>query len=459
MEMNQDFLARKERVMEWYAPARLGLFVHWGLYTGGGMITGGPNFTPLTYPDIASFEAAAPTPEEFASNIVALAEKIGAKYINLTLLHSNDGYAIIYPTALTEFQLRTTKDYLGAVLNVCEQHGIRVMVYFPLEVAATEIKGGPYIAPGITARALYEKLIQELSERYGDKIGGFWLDGGFTDAFLDFPAYIRQFFPAAIINVNSCTFGQVADVDFTVTEFLGDVPSPAYDRPSGLRKMNKFNINVPPDDFNEDIPNCASWWYWKNRGRFAAGISNKEKPYLDDKFFLVKQLISSLGQRGQWNCTLGLPVLIDGTVEEMYWPMLDAVSEFLKWGSEAVYKTTGGIKSPIRPGSFHGGGYCSVTQSLETPSNCYVLVTEAPAAERSGYFLQSPHPGSSYAAFFTNGYVPVCISDLRSGEVLEFSMPGGNGVYLKDVDWSDVQQYGVKVLKVEFEYPETPTAL
>src|SRR5690606_31058778 len=101
---------------------------------------------------------------------------------------------------------------------------------------------------------------------------------------------------------------------------------------------------VPPDDFNEDIPNCASWWYWKNRGRFAAGISNKEKPYLDDKFFLLKQLISSLGQRGQWNFTLGLPVLIDGTVEEMYWPMLDAVSEFLKWGSEAVYNTTGGIK-------------------------------------------------------------------------------------------------------------------
>jgi hypothetical protein len=51
------------------------------------------------------------------------------------------------------------------------------------------------------------------------------------------------------------------------------------------------------------------------------------------------------------------------------------------------------------------------------------------------------------------------VSDLRTSEVLEFSMPGGNGIYLRDVDWSDVENYGVKVLKVEFEYPETPTAL
>ncbi len=459
MEINSDYTARRNRVMKWYAPSRIGLFVHWGFFTGGGMTTANSNFVPLTYRTPEEFEKAAPEPGKFAANIAALAKRFGAKYINFTLIHAADGYAAMFPTRQPEFLLKTSKDYLGALLDVCQTAGLRLIVYFPLEIGSAEAKGGPYAAPGTDARGLYGRLVEELAERYGNRIAGFWLDGGFTTPFLDFPAHIRKYFPEAVINVNSCTFCEVADVDFSVTEFTASTPSPAYDRPSALRSINKVGVNVPPDDFNEDIPNCASWWYWKNRGRFAAGIAAKETCYLADRFFLLRQMLCSIGQRGQWNFTFGIPVRIDGTVEEKYHPMFDAVSSFLEWGSEAVYNTTGGLDSPIRPGSFHGGGFCSVTRSLENPSMCFLLVIDPPKPEKNGFFLLPPTPENNFAAFFTKGRVPVCVSDLRTGTPVEFTMPGGNGFCLRGIDWSDTERYGVKVFRVEFEYPETPTAL
>ena len=37
MNFHPDFIARKERVNQWFAPARLGIFYHWGFFTGGGL--------------------------------------------------------------------------------------------------------------------------------------------------------------------------------------------------------------------------------------------------------------------------------------------------------------------------------------------------------------------------------------------------------------------------------------
>ena len=36
MTRNPIWLARRERLMKWWAPARFGLFYHYGLFTGGG---------------------------------------------------------------------------------------------------------------------------------------------------------------------------------------------------------------------------------------------------------------------------------------------------------------------------------------------------------------------------------------------------------------------------------------
>ena len=52
------------------------------------------------------------------------------------------------------------------------------------------------------------------------------------------------------------------------------------------------------------------------------------------------------------------------------------------------------------------------------------------------------------AMFRTTGELPTSITDLRTGQKITFRMLGG--ILLEQQDWSDVDQYGAKVLKVIF---------
>ncbi len=453
MQLDQNYLIRRERVMKWYATSRIGLFYHWGLFSGGGATEPGDKYVPLKYQTIEEFESAAQDPGCIARNMVRLAQKFGAKYINFTCCHGADGFAVMFPTRQPEFRLKTKKDYIGALIDECDRYGIKPIFYLSMICEPENLQDGPYMNGIDTqdkARELYGRLIEEIGERYNkSKIGGFWLDCGFTPPFFDFPAFIRKIFPEAVILVNSSTFIPVSSMDFSVTEFLATDPVPPYNRPSGLTRINNYSIAPPPDDFNEDIPCCGSWWYWENGSKFGDSILQKEKAYIDDPYFLLKQMICSLGQCGQWNFSFAIPVRLDGTIEDKYIPMFDKVENFLKWGSEAIYNTTGGKFSPIRPGYVHGGAFCSVTVSLKNKNICYVHVTELPEVITSEDSLNT-FGSEQYAAFFSSGCKPARISDLRTGDILDFDMSGGMGFLLRNVDWSDIETYGVKVIKVEF---------
>src|ERR1700679_3948809 len=86
LSMKKEYQERQERVSQWYAPARFGLFCHWGLFTGGGdSSTDEPH--PFCYNTVAEFEAAAGDPDVMAGNLVATAKRMGARYITFTLLH------------------------------------------------------------------------------------------------------------------------------------------------------------------------------------------------------------------------------------------------------------------------------------------------------------------------------------------------------------------------------------
>jgi hypothetical protein len=441
MQHSEVYKKRKARVSQWYESARLGIFYHWGMFTGGGMTSDNENYVPLTYKTIEELEAAAPEPDELATNMVSTAVRFGAKYLNITCLHSCAGYCVIFPSKLDGFLLKTRFDYLGAIIDESVRNQIKPMIYMPMENLSWNAKGGPYLKEDCRDMkgfcGLLELLIDELAERYGDKIGGIWLDGGVTEEFKDFPKHIHSRLPNAIVVVNNNML-DVNDVDYGTAEFLEDEPNPIYNRPSALPTRL--------DDFIEDIPNCCSWWHWKDPGRFAHGVRQKEAPYLEDNTFMVKQMLSSIGQRVRWNYTIGIPVAINGKIPEKYNPMFDKMERFMEWASEAVYDTFGGLHSNVKPGWINDDGFCSVTVSNKINDCCYVLVTTAPK--------------TNCAKFFTNGLEPVCVSDLRTGETIEFDMSGGMGIQLSDQDWSDVDKYGAKVFKVEFScLEELPPAI
>jgi hypothetical protein len=422
---------RKQQAAKWFAPARFGLFYHWGLYTGGACA----DWAPLAYPDVDSFERAAPDPNAVAKNMVDAAVCCGARYITLTALHTSGAYCVLYPTQQPGFVLRTRLDYIGAFIREAARRSIKPILYVPPDVNHWNKMGGVWLEEGYRDEASFAKLIfgivEELAGQHGNALGGFWIDG-MTGSLASLPARIHQLLPDSIVINNNNTFLYTADVDYGCTEFVGPhVPDPAYCRPVALRKVNDWNVAIPGSDFNEDIPTCNHWWHRDIPGPNA-------EPYLADPNFLTRQMLSSLGQRGQWNFALGIGPMIDGRMPPVFEPSLNRLSEFMSWGGEAVYNTTGGEHGFIPPGWFNApwspGGFCSVTISLADPSVHYVIVTTAPPVPAAG--------------FHTGGRVPSRITDLRTGQKLSFDMHAG--FILKEVDWSDVNRYGAKVLKVAF---------
>lgn len=424
---------RHAQVMEWYAPARFGLFCHWGMFTGGGS-TCPKYYKPLTHPTVADLERAAPDPTAVGQRLAATARRVGARYVTLTLLHSEDGHCVIYPTQVSGFAQRTRLDYFGEFVRACSAQGIKPLAYMPAGPDHWDSPGGPWLDDGHRDPATFSRmlaaLIDELAELHGDRLAGFWIDGMNPDATW-LPSHMRSRFPKGIVINNNNTSLDLLDVDYGTTEFLATEPRPPYCRPSALREVGPYTITPPGHDFNEDIPTCNDWWDRGEPGEKAA-------PYLADPNFLVRQMISSLGQRGQWNFALGIGPTVEGKIPEAFEPSFQRLAELMSWGSEAIHGTTGGEGSRVDPGCcaapWSPGGFCSVTVSLAKPNVHHVLVTTAPACPD--------------VAFRCGGRVPERIVDLRSGEGLPFE-PGEN-LLLRNVDWSDVERYGAKVFKVTF---------
>ena len=76
MQRSPLWLARRERLMKWWAQARFGLFYHYGLFTGGGCSvreTAGLPGEPLKYPTAEAFDAATPDPARGRSTLTSTA--------------------------------------------------------------------------------------------------------------------------------------------------------------------------------------------------------------------------------------------------------------------------------------------------------------------------------------------------------------------------------------------------
>lgn len=431
--MTSEYLARQQRVSKWYGPARFGLFYHWGLYTGGGSSESGEFNRPMRYDTVADFEAAAPAPQQLAANLVALAKSAGAKYIIFTLLHSCDRFAVMYPASVDGFLVKTSKDYLGALVDRCHQEGIRLILYFcggPGDHWNTP--GGPWLAEECRDEqgfaAALRDMVAELAERHGSKIAGFWIDG-ITAGSWSLPEYIHSLLPDAIVAVNNQTRHAAPGMDMGTTEFVSGPCDPPYNRPSGLIKPHpQWSIMPPKRDYNEDIPTCNGWWHGSPYQTEADLLVN---PYVQDPTYLVRQMISSLGQRRRWNFALGLGPTIEGKAPATFRPMLDHLSSFMSWAAESVYDTEGGEGSVLNPGWWNHGGFGSITVSTRDPRIYYIHVTTPPAVNR--------------LAVQNNGELFGETSDLRTGKPLRLENKGCLEVF--DLDWEDVHRYGAKIIK------------
>ncbi len=430
LPLKKEYQERQERVSQWYAPARFGLFCHWGLYTGAS----NDNANVTHYNTIAEFEAAADNPNAIASNIVATAKMMGARYITFSLLHSDDRHAVLFPAKTPGFKVTTTKDYIGALAARCHEEHIPLMLYL-CGGPDHGFEGGDWLDESMRNEKKYVEatkgLLDELAARCPGEIAGFWIDGSPSDL----PAYMRQHFPGCIVVHNNDDYfgwGSTSDpnIDYGTTEFLTGPADPDYSRPSGLVKTHVRWGLLPPDrDYNEDIPCVGTWWY-TSRGPDVDGYQNSR--YAKDPTFVVRQMVSSLGQRREWNFALGVGPMIDGKLAPSLQPMVQCLHNYFAWAAESIYDTVGGEGSALNPGWWNDGAYGSITVSLKDPTVLYIHVTTAPDADH----LRVPK----------NGYKIASVVDLRTGSPVQFDDIGV--LLLQNRDWLDVKTFGDMVFKV-----------
>ena len=452
-----DHLTRRQRIAEWYGPARFGLFYHWGLCTGGGSGDRRPEFqVPYKHETVADFEAAAGSPGSVAKNMVDQATQTGAKYIIYTLFATTDRFALKYPTRLAGFPIHLTQDYSGALLEEGNRRGVRIIFYIP--ACADDLwdtPGGPWLPEGYREQEQFESLLYALVDEvvgmYGDKIGGFWLDSGHDPVL---PDYIHSILPHAIVTVNNGTTHSFPGADVSTTEWYDAPVDPPYNRPSGLIKppqrpnrehhQGEFNrvyfdgdperneVQAPKRDFNEDIPTCNGWFHgspYQSEEQLRAGV------YVQDPTYWVREMISSIGQRGQWNYAMGIGPTEEGKAPAMFEPMMETMSSFMEWAGESVYNTTGGECASLQQGWWNEGGFGSITVSLADPRVLYLHVTTPPSCSR--LVVQN------------NGGPVREVLDLRTGQRQPFVNRGALNIL--QIDWSDTAIYGDKVFKAFLE--------
>jgi len=190
-----------DSTVQWMRDARIGMFIHWGIYAGPargewcqentGMTI--EEYRKLAYPESGDLYF---TAKDFdAQKWVDVALSMGAKYMNMVTQH-HDGYALYESNYMGAFTSKQThnRDFVKEYVDACRAAGLRVGLYktlinwrFPgyYDIYGNDCKKNNF---GYTtaawhkedARRMKEELycqVRELMTNYG-KIDQLYWDGG-----------------------------------------------------------------------------------------------------------------------------------------------------------------------------------------------------------------------------------------------------------------------------------------
>src|SRR3954471_8826279 len=192
--------AEQQQRLKWFTEARLGMFIHWGLYSipagqwpgrastrRGEWIMQEENLPSAEYEKLA----AQFNPVKFdAKAWVEVAKAAGFKYLVVTTKH-HDGFCL-FPSALTTWDIADAspfkRDPIKELSEACKEAGIVFCVYysvadwhhpeFPAQYSQHGFHGSPNANADIAKYADYmREQVRELLTNYGP-IGIVWFDGG-----------------------------------------------------------------------------------------------------------------------------------------------------------------------------------------------------------------------------------------------------------------------------------------
>ncbi|HEY3415262.1 MAG TPA: alpha-L-fucosidase [Armatimonadota bacterium] len=178
--MTQTELAAQEARLAWLREARLGMFVHWGLYSILGRGEWTMNRERIPIPEYEKLVDQF-TAEKFDADALAgLACEMGAKYMIFTTKH-HEGFCL-FDSQLTDYtsvKRGPKRDFVREVVDACRRAGLGIALYFSLN----DWHHQPDATDGLENPKAYENFIsyvhgqiRELLTNYG-KIDTMWYDG------------------------------------------------------------------------------------------------------------------------------------------------------------------------------------------------------------------------------------------------------------------------------------------
>jgi len=324
----QESAAEKESRMQWFKDAKLGIFIHWGIYAVNGIDESWSFFNGyISYDDymkqLNGFTAANYKPEEWAS----LIKESGAKYAVLTSKH-HDGVAL-WDTKMGELSMvkktPAKKDLVTPFVNSLRKNGVKVGIYYSLldwsNTDYPNFTGKEKRYTDDTVRwARFDKFnhgqIAELGKNFNPDL--YWFDGDWEQSAEKWRApEIRKMIldrnPSAIINSR--------------LQGYGDYATPEQGLPVGRPADKYWELCMTIND---------SWGYQQNDKEFKSPEQ------------IIKIFAECLSKGG--NMLLDIGPKADGTIPLEEVTVLKELGRWTKKNSEAIYGTEAGLPA----GYFYG---------------------------------------------------------------------------------------------------------
>ncbi len=333
--------AENLKAREWFQDAKLGMFIHWGVYSilgDGEWVMNNQRIDKQTYQKLpAFFNPINYDPKEW----VALAKAAGMKYITITSKH-HDGFAM-FDSKLTDWDIvdRTPykKDVLKMLADECKKEGIKLFFYH----SQLDWFQENYFPRGNTGQTAgrpdkgdwYEYLdfmdgqLTELLTNYGE-IGGIWFDGHWDKKDSDWRldktyGLIHRLQPGCLIGSNH-HLTPFPGEDFQM--FEKDLPG---------QKTTGFNqeqtVGQLPLETCETMNN--SW-----------GFNLQDKNYKSTKN-LIQYIVKAAGLNS--NFLLNVGPMPDGKIQPEFVTTLKEIGSWINRNGETIYGTRGG---PVTPRSW-----------------------------------------------------------------------------------------------------------
>lgn len=333
-QTDKDPSSQWTKGMDWFKHAKLGIFIHWGLYSVNGI---GESWS--MYHKQISFEDYIAQAKRFTADKydplawAKLFKEAGARYAVLTTKH-HDGFAL-WPTKFSHFNAAektpAKRDLIGPYVQALRKEGLKVGLYFslcdwshpdytPVVFARKGVVNGPYPTKDYPQKGqkdwtpwqrftyYFQGQLKELMQNYHPDL--LWFDGGWEHPAKDWQAakvraMLKKMNPDLVINAR--------------LPGNGDYETPEQGLPI-----------FPPKGPWEFCMTINNSWGWQPKDK------NFKSAYQ-----IIRTFSEILGMGG--NLLLDVGPKADGTIPQPEVQRLKELGKWIKKHKEAVYQTQAGL--------------------------------------------------------------------------------------------------------------------